>query len=259
MKTILFIPDAHAKPGVTNRRFDWLGKFISDVWPDVIVEMGDFFDMESLCSYDGSALTGNNRPIRDFEGRRYQKDLAAGHDAYDRIEKFGGEAFKRARKVKLGGNHDWDRISRVVQKVPELEGTVSHKDISRSWETYPFLEPANVCGYICQHYFTSGVSGRPIFGEDPALTILKKQFSSTVSAHSHLFGEAHRMTASRKKIQSFVVGCYLDPTQREAYAGPANDMWVNGLTLAYGCENGFASDGWSFISTKKLQKTYGES
>lgn len=51
-KTILVIPDAHASPKHNNSRFDILGKFILDRQPDIIVNIGDFADMEALCSYD---------------------------------------------------------------------------------------------------------------------------------------------------------------------------------------------------------------
>jgi hypothetical protein len=60
----LVIPDAHAMPGLDNRRFDWLGQFIIDTKPDVIVCIGDFFDMAALCKYD--------KGTTEAEGRRIQ-------------------------------------------------------------------------------------------------------------------------------------------------------------------------------------------
>ena len=52
MRKYLIIGDSHAKPAVSNRRYHWLGKLARDLKPDVVVNMGDWFDMESLCSYD---------------------------------------------------------------------------------------------------------------------------------------------------------------------------------------------------------------
>lgn len=49
---ILIIGDSHSKPSVSNRRFDWLGKLIADEKPQLVVDLGDFGDMESLSSYD---------------------------------------------------------------------------------------------------------------------------------------------------------------------------------------------------------------
>ena len=76
-KTIIVIPDSHAKPGVSNRRAEWLGKLIVDIKPDIVVDMGDTADMESLCSYD--------RGHKSFQGRTYAKDIEAHNDFQDRL------------------------------------------------------------------------------------------------------------------------------------------------------------------------------
>jgi hypothetical protein len=47
--THLIIPDAHAHPDYSNDRFTWLGKLIGDVRPDVVINIGDWFDLPSLC------------------------------------------------------------------------------------------------------------------------------------------------------------------------------------------------------------------
>jgi hypothetical protein len=76
-RTHLWIGDAHAKPSVTNERFEWLGRMIEDLRPDVVVAGGDWFDMPSLCYYDRGKV--------QFEGRRYWKDIEAGVDALLRL------------------------------------------------------------------------------------------------------------------------------------------------------------------------------
>jgi hypothetical protein len=48
----LFIPDVQAKEGVPFDHLDWIGRFIVDKKPDVIIQAGDFADMPSLSSYD---------------------------------------------------------------------------------------------------------------------------------------------------------------------------------------------------------------
>ena len=68
-KTHLVIGDAHAKPGVSNDRFEWLGKLVIRVRPDVVINMGDWADMASLCLYD--------KGKRSYEGRRYLEDIEA--------------------------------------------------------------------------------------------------------------------------------------------------------------------------------------
>ena len=44
---LLIIPDAHAEPNYDNDRFTWLGNLIFEEKPDVVVCLGDWFDMAS--------------------------------------------------------------------------------------------------------------------------------------------------------------------------------------------------------------------
>lgn len=73
----LLIPDVQAKEGVPLEHLDWIGQYILDKKPDVIVQIGDFADMPSLSSYD--------KGKKSFEGRRYKKDIAAAREAMDRL------------------------------------------------------------------------------------------------------------------------------------------------------------------------------
>ena len=63
---LLIIPDAHAEPNYDNDRFTWLGSLIFEKKPDVVVCLGDWFDMASLSSHD--------KGKKSFEGRRYKQE-----------------------------------------------------------------------------------------------------------------------------------------------------------------------------------------
>ena len=52
MKKHLVIGDTQVKPGISLSYLTWIGKYIVDKQPDVIVMIGDFADMPSLSSYD---------------------------------------------------------------------------------------------------------------------------------------------------------------------------------------------------------------
>lgn len=257
---IIVIGDSHAKPGVSNERFTWLGRMIADIKPDVVVEMGDFADMPSLSSYDGSKLTGGGPSKKSFEGRRYKNDVAAAIDARERVtNEIKRTKRKMPRLVALGGNHCEGRIHRAVENVPELDGVISVEDLqveALGWEYTPFLRPFSAGGFVFQHYFESGVKGQPVGGEYPATTMLKKQFASTVSGHSHLFDESHRKTATGGKIQAFIAGCYLAESQREEYAGGANTMWDKGILFMRDVNNGFCEGGFSWVTAKVIRETY---
>jgi hypothetical protein len=259
---LIVVGDPHAKPGVSNRRFTWLGKVICDLKPDAVVLMGDHADMESLSSYDGSALTGSTRPKKSFEGRRYNLDVEAAVEALDRVHvELQKAGRKRPRRIALGGNHDEERISRAVQNVPELEGVLSLKDFQfdkYGYEYVPFKDVFELGGFGFSHFMSSGVMGKPVGGEHPAANLLKTQYTSCVVGHSHVFNEAHRTSAKGKRIQAFVSGCFLDPTQTEHYAGPANAMWSKGLLYMRDVDNGLCRGGYDWITMTRIMKAYSQ-
>lgn len=234
-RTHLIIPDSHAKPDVPNKRFDLLCRLIMDVRPDVIINIGDMADMEALCSYD--------RGTKGFEGRRYMRDVEATKDALRRlhwpIEYYNAKQRSNKQKqykpewVITIGNHE-DRIDRATSAQPELDGTISIDDLGYKeygYKVVPFLEPINIDGVMYAHYFSSGIMGRPIGGEHSAYTCITKHYQSCISGHSHVWDYCERTTAEGKRLQSMVVGCYLEPDQYESYAKEANKMWFKGITI----------------------------
>src|SRR5665213_2283416 len=121
MKTYLIVPDQHAHPEHDNDRADYVGKLIDDLRPDVVVNMGDTFDMPSLSSYD--------KGKRDFQGRSYANDIASGCEFNDRM--WGPLRRKKKRlprRVFLVGNHE-QRIDRALDLSPELVGTIGYRDL----------------------------------------------------------------------------------------------------------------------------------
>ena len=75
---ILVIPDTQVKPGVNTDHLEWAGHYAVKMKPDVIVHIGDHWDMPSLSSYD-------KKGGRQMEGKRYVKDIDAGNEAMDRF------------------------------------------------------------------------------------------------------------------------------------------------------------------------------
>ena len=65
----LIIPDCQVKDGVPLEHLEWIGHYIVEKKPDVIINIGDFADMPSLSEYD--------KGKKSFEGRRYKKDIEA--------------------------------------------------------------------------------------------------------------------------------------------------------------------------------------
>lgn len=247
----LILPDSHAHPDFSNERYEWFAHLANDLRHQgnlTIIDIGDFFDMPSLCSYD--------RGKKSFEGRRYTRDIEAGLDAQDRIRTIIQKQKKKMpRFVRCLGNHE-DRINRAVEESAVLDGVISTKDLQSKaygWEEYPFLEKVNVHGVNYTHYATSGIMNRPIGGEHHAYSLLMKEHVSTTVGHSHLKDFAIRK-AGNKFIQGLVVGVYQD--YQADYAGPANDLWHKGVAICRGVEDGMYD--LEFVSTKRMKEIYGK-
>ena len=253
----LIIPDYHAKPGRSNAPMKWVANLAVREKPDVIIQLGDFFDMESLSSYD--------KGKKSFEGRRYKKDLAAGHDALQKfnegILKYNAKRLEKKLKqyrphmIMLGGNHE-ERIERVVQMQPEFEDVISLDDLRREefgWQVVPFLQPVEIDGIMYSHYFVSGVKGLPIGGENPAKALLMKRFKSCTAGHTHILDFAERTSADGQKIMGLIAGCFFQGNEDWA-PKEVNEMWWKGVILKHEVRNGVYDP--EFISIERLKKEY---
>lgn len=242
---VLIIPDAHAHPKTDNKRFDWLGKFISDVDPDLVVCLGDFADMAALSSYDRGKLS--------FEGRRYKDDLKATHNAQERL-------FDKAHKasseyVMLLGNHE-DRIDRAVNENPELEGHICMEDLQYEdyWDTVvPFLAPYHFRGYFAAHYFPAGIMGRPVGGKHIAASLLNKTHCSTIVGHNHLFAAHCENRPNGEKMWGFSAGCYTHPGLVEKWCSSTMHMWDRGVLFLQGVDKG-TQDAFTWITQEELRR-----
>lgn len=237
----LVIPDAHVKPGVSHERFRWLGKYIVDEKPDKIICLGDFADMESLCSYD--------RGKKDYNSRNYRLDIdsaIAAQEAlfspiwdHNLLMKEGKRKQYRPEFHMLLGNHE-QRIERAIESDHVmLDGLIGYRDLEYEkfgWSVYPFLEKVNIDGIMYSHYFVSGVMGRPISGENPAAILLAKYHMSCTAGHAHTYDVSVRKRADGVTMRGLIAGCFLD--HYEDYAGQANDLWWKGVFLKTEVDNG---------------------
>ena len=62
----LIIPDTQCKPNNSFDHLAWAGEYAVKIKPDVIVHLGDHWDMPSLSVYDIGK--------KSFEGRTYHSD-----------------------------------------------------------------------------------------------------------------------------------------------------------------------------------------
>jgi hypothetical protein len=141
---------------------------------------------------------------------------------------------KQPYKIFLEGNHE-HRLKKVLEQDPQLAGDrfgVSYKnyqlkDYHNEVVYYEGQTPGIYTsdGISFAHFFVSGLMGRPIGGEHHASSLLSKNYSSCVAAHSHTVDWAVRAGSNGKKIMGLVAGVYQD--YDSGWAGNINNLWTS--------------------------------
>ena len=248
---ILVVPDPHSHWEHDNARFDWLGKFMVDIKPTKVVNLGDHFDVPSLSEYD--------KGKRSFVSKNYKKDIEAGLDAHERM---WGPLYRQKKKRPetwvFEGNHE-HRIERALDLTPQLEGTIGFSDFEfdRYYDhvvRYTGGTPgiAEICGIQFAHFFVTGVSGRPVSGERPAHMLINKYGASCIQGHTHVLDYATRKSPFGKIVHGAVLGCYQDYIND--WAGNIGNMWRGGVAVLDNVEEGNFDFRW--VSIDSLKKEY---
>jgi hypothetical protein len=245
-KMHLVIPDCQVQPGVRTDHLEWIGNYIVEKKPDVIICIGDFADMPSLSSYDVGKLAA--------EGRRYNKDVESARSAMERLmrplDDFNRTAKDKyvPRKVFTTGNHE-DRADRYAELHPEMDGKVGANDLQFTdwgWEVHPFLKVVEIDGIEYCHYFTSGVMGRPV---SSAAAMLRERQRSCTQGHVQFTDMAiHKKT---QNIGLFCGVCYLHD---EKYLGPQGNATRRQIVVKHEVENGRYDP--MLVSLRFLEKAY---
>ena len=245
--TILVIADTQAKSEEDLEYLLWIGKYIADKKPDVIVHIGDHFDMPSLSSYD--------KGTSKIEGKRLYKDIEAGVEGF-KLLNLELEKHKdyHPRKVFCLGNHE-ERLDRYVNEHPELQGTLGTDKLpfaKYGWEVHPFLKPVEIEGIFFVHYLANPMSGKPYGGS--AMNILKTVGRSFVVGHKQCLDIAIRPTIDGKQQLGIVNGACYD--HFESYKGFTGNNHFRGLTVLHECSDGFAVP--MFVSLDYMKEKYYE-
>lgn len=248
----LIIPDVQAKPDVPFDHLEWIGNYIVEKKPDVIVNIGDFADMPSLSSYD--------RGKKSFEGRRYKHDIDATKEAMDILlgpmreynakQRRTRHAQYKPRMILTLGNHE-QRIERATECQPELDGVVGYHDLPyEDWEVYDFLEPVFVDGICYSHYMANPMTGKPI--GSMASTRLKTVGHSFVMGHQQTLDVATRQLGNGQQQWAIIAGaCYLHDENYKGHQG--NKHW-RGIVMLHNVDDGDCNP--MFISLDYLRTRY---
>lgn len=249
LPTIFVIGDVQVKQGISLDYIHWVGNYIAKKKPDIIVNIGDWYDMQSLSSYDKGQLSA--------EGRRVKADIEAGDNALGIIEGYI-QAVKgyNPRKVVTLGNHE-DRIDRFVSTHPEFEGFIGTDKLAfttHGWEVFKFLTPVNICGINFVHYVQNVMTGKPLGGT--VVSMLKTIGESFVMGHKQVLEHTLRyLPLSGKPQIGIIVGaCY---AHSEGYKGVQGNHHFRGCVMLYECNDGYAMS--KPVSLDHMQRVYEDS
>jgi hypothetical protein len=233
----LVIPDTQVKPNSPTDHMRWAGLYAAEKKPDVIVHIGDHFDMPSLSSWDVGK--------KSFEGRRYKDDIEAGIHAMevflqpirDEQQRLKVNKHKqwRPRMVYTLGNHE-NRIERAIESDPKLDGLIGYKDLQleeMGFEVYNFLDVVVIDQIAYAHYFTSGIMGRPV---SSARNMLSKKMMSCIMGHVQDRDIAYGRRADGTNILGLFSGIYYQ--HDEDYLTPQTNSSWRGIWMLNEVANG---------------------
>lgn len=241
----IIIPDTQIRPGIDTTHLEWIGRYIAERKPDVVIHLGDHWDMPSLSSYD--------KGKKSHEGRRYSADVAAGNAGMDRL--LNGMDKYHPRKVFLIGNHE-QRIERMAEAQAELDGTIGYHNLAlNEWEVYKFLQPVTIDGITYCHFFPHSGSGavtQTKHGAPSAKAQLIREGGSCTAGHQQGLDVACLPLRGRLQWGLIAGSCYF---HEEAYLSPQGTAYWRGIIVKHEVSEGSYNP--MFVSLGYLKRKYG--
>lgn len=216
---------------------DWCAKAIVEYKPDVIVHLGDHWDMHSLNSYDKPGSRG-------MVGATIDADVDCGNEAFARLtgpmDREIARLKRRRRKhwaperVFLFGNHE-QRIERFCNADPRFAGIVGYDLLQTAGFTrHPFLEIVDIDGIWYSHYFANTHSGKAIGGSiDNRLNKIGQSF---VQGHQQGFLYGIRQYPGSLTRHGIVAGSFYQ--HDEDYRGAQGNGEWRGIIVLNEVHNG---------------------
>ena len=161
------MPDTQLRPGVPTQHIDWAARAIIDYKPDVIVVIGDWWDLPSLSTHDAPGS-------KEAEGRRVRPDIDAGNEAFRKLwQPIKAEMDRLAKNRKrrwnperhfLFGNHE-HRLTRAICRDPKWDGLLSLDALETpGFQRHEYQRIVNIDGIKYCHFFPNPLSGKAIGG-----------------------------------------------------------------------------------------------
>lgn len=245
----IVVPDMQTKPGVLLDQCRWIGEYVAHRKPDVLVLLGDWWDMPSLSSYDIGK--------KSFEGRMYKADIEAGNRGMDLLMAPISKMKKQPRKVFLYGNHE-ERVLRAIENDRKLDGTIGYHDFNLAkygFETYEFLKPVVINGIAYCHFFPRAASGSVVQtkrGAPNARAQLIREGRSCTAGHAQGLDVATMPLGGRMQWGLICGSAY---QHKENYLSPQGNQHWRGIVVKHEVKNGSYDP--LFVSIDYLKRRYG--
>lgn len=230
MRRHVIIPDTQIRAGVPSAHLSWAAAWIVEHKPDVIVHLGDHWDMPSLSVYDAP---GSMR----MEGARYEDDIESGNAAFkllsapvqaeiDRLKRGKRKQWNPERHF-LMGNHE-QRIERAINSNPKFAGMIGdHHMLTPGFSRHGYLKRLWIDGIVYSHFFQSSHSSHAIGGSID--NRLNKIGASFVQGHEQGFRYATRQQASGTEWHGLVAGSFY--LHDEGYRGAQGQEHWRGIVV----------------------------
>lgn len=226
----MVIPDTQVKTGVNTDHIEAAGNYAAARRPNVIIAIGDWWDMPSLSSYE-------KKGSKYFHDKSYTRDVTAGNEAMERflapIRKARGY---KPRLTFTKGNHE-NRIGRAIHEDPVLEGAIGYEDLNlEAWEVHEYQEIVEIDKILYSHLFlnpTSLVRGALSGTMDNRLNKIKQSFTQ---GHQQVRLWGSQFTSGGKEICGCVAGAFY--SHEEEYMGPQGKNYWRGCVYKHEVHEG---------------------
>lgn len=226
MRDHVIIPDTQVKPGIKKHELAhiWVAaNYINEHRPEVVVMLGDWWDMPSLNSYAKKGST-------ELSGKKIKKDIEAGNHA---MEAFMSIVDYWPEFHFILGNHE-ERLYRLAKHDEAFEGLFDDAFFLDGWEVHDFLDPVCVDGVYYSHYFVNPFTGRPYGGG--CLSQLKNLGFSFTAGHKQVLDIARIDRNNGEVHQGLVAGAFYQ--HDEGYKGAQGNHHWRGFVHKKGVANG---------------------
>lgn len=250
---VVVIPDAHAEPAEDLSRFAVMGRFIADVQPDFVVDIGDFIETFSLCSHvKNESLEGRKKPT-------IQQDLECHWMAREAIMEPALNAGLHMKWHSCAGNHDWTRMVRFEEQNPETAGLIVEQYLQQldhfGWSFTEFGEyfMLSGCGFV---HIPLNIMGRPQGGKQATVSAARESTFDQAFGHTHRFSVTTTPKMGGESVKAIEVGCALPYGYVKDYAKHLMTGWDWGMVVIKIIDGRFRDV--HFVSMKEIEARYGQ-